>query len=127
MVLSKNVRFILSVILAVAAGVVAALQLGSPWTVGLEGLIIILGTFGIQAATPASVAAKIPAHIAAAVGGGLTVLVALIDQLNPSSLVQVIVYVVLSVAASLGIQVTGIAVSPKVKRDRAARRAAFRR
>jgi hypothetical protein len=54
-------------------------------------------------------------------------LVALIDQLNPSNLVQVIVYVVLSVAASLGIQVTGIAVSPKVQRDRAARRAAFRR
>ena len=124
MVLTNKVAFIGGAILAAANALIAFLHsqsvLSTSWSVALAGIVTFAAVFGIQVLSPSSIAAKLPAHVAAAAGAALSALNALILTLHIPSWVQIVFGGVDAVAAALGIVVTGVAVSKAVAAKRAA-------
>lgn len=115
MVLTNKVAYILGALLAVANAAIAFLHsqaiVSTSWSVALAGIVTFAAVFGIQVLSPGTIAAKLPAHVAAAAGAALSGLNALILTLHIPSVVQIIFGGVDAVAGALGIVVTGVAVS----------------
>lgn len=112
MVLPNKLAFVLGAALAVLAAIINFLHPGGLWTAGLQGVVIIVGAFGVQALSPGAIAAKIPAHIASVATAVLTAVNLFLqaDVTLPTP-VHAAIGVVLVIAATLGIRVTVIAVS----------------
>ena len=115
MVLPNKVAIILGIALAVIAALVSFLKLTNPWVAGLQGAVIVLGAFGVQMLSPAQIAAKIPAHVAALAAAGLTAINVFVqaDVTLPTA-VHAAIGALFAIAAALGITVTGVAVSKAV-------------
>lgn len=112
MIFSNLWVWILGTILAVVEGVQQALHLGGYWHAALSAIVIMVGLMGVHAATPAQIVAKIPAHVAVVIGAVASALEVL-QQANISmpTGVHVAIGVIVVVVVTLGINVTGIAVS----------------
>jgi hypothetical protein len=115
-VFPNKLAVILGVALAVVAALIAFLQLTGAWTAGLQGVVIVLGAFGVQMLSPAQIAAKIPAHIAAIAASILTAVnVFLQANVSMPTVAHAIIGAVFAIAAALGITVTGVAISARAK------------
>lgn len=116
MVFPNKIAVLLGVVLAAVAALINFLQPGGLWTAGLQGVVIILGAFGVQALTPAQIAAKIPAHIASIATAVLTAVNLFLQaDVTIPTVWHAVIGAAFALAAALGIQVTGIAVSKAAK------------
>jgi hypothetical protein len=115
MVFTNKVAYLAGALLAIAAAVVAYLHtqgvLGIAWTTGIGAVLPFAAVFGIQLLDPSSIAQKIPAQTAAAIGTALSGINILILQLHVPGWLQIAVGAVDTAAGAVGIVVTGVAIS----------------
>lgn len=120
MVLPNKYAIVAGAVLAAIAAVIAFLHLGGYWTAGLQAAIIMGGVFGVQMLTPAAIAQKIPAHVAAVASTILTAVnVVLQANVGLPEWAHAVIGAAFAVAASLGIVVTGVAVSKRAQAKKA--------